>query len=129
MHVEPHPDKTFIGRVSRGFDFLGYAFKPAGLDAAPPTIERCAQRVSRLYEQGVDLVHIGTYVRRWLRWTRSGLGALGAGLAERALERVRLPLTRVGLPDWASASLRPAMAGPGVNDADPRGPDCRENGR
>ena len=68
LHVEQHPDKTFIGRISRGFDFLGYAFKPAGLDAAPPTIERCAQRMSQLYEQGVDLIHIGTYLRRWLRW-------------------------------------------------------------
>jgi hypothetical protein len=33
-------DKTFIGRISRGFEFLGYEFTPAGLDAAPPTIER-----------------------------------------------------------------------------------------
>jgi len=30
LHVEPHPDKTFIGRISRGFDFLGYAFTPRG---------------------------------------------------------------------------------------------------
>ena len=31
LHVEQHPDKTFIGRISRGFDILGYAFTPAGL--------------------------------------------------------------------------------------------------
>jgi hypothetical protein len=43
-------DKTFIGRISRRFDFLGYTFKRAGLDAAPQTVERCAQRVSQLYE-------------------------------------------------------------------------------
>jgi Reverse transcriptase (RNA-dependent DNA polymerase) len=30
LHVEQHPDKTFIGRISRGFDFLGYAFQPRG---------------------------------------------------------------------------------------------------
>jgi len=35
LHVEQHPDKTFIGRISRGFDFLGYAFTPAGLEVAP----------------------------------------------------------------------------------------------
>jgi RNA-directed DNA polymerase len=29
LHVEQHPHKTFISRISRGFDFLGYAFKPA----------------------------------------------------------------------------------------------------
>ena len=54
LKLRQHPDKTFIGRISRGFDFLGYAFTPAGLDAAPQTVERCVQRVSQLYEQGVD---------------------------------------------------------------------------
>ena len=77
LHVEQHHDKTFIGRISRGFDFLGYAFTPAGLEVAPQTIERCVQRVSQLYEQGVDLIHIGAYVRRWLRWARTGLWAMG----------------------------------------------------
>jgi hypothetical protein len=48
LHVEQHLDKTFIVRISRGFDFRGYAFQPAGLDAAPPASERCLQRVSRL---------------------------------------------------------------------------------
>jgi hypothetical protein len=72
LKLRQHPDKTFIGRISRGFDFLGYAFTPAGLDAAPPTIERCVQRLSQLYEQGVGLLHIGTYVRRWLRSPGSG---------------------------------------------------------
>jgi hypothetical protein len=67
LHVEQHPDQTFIGRISRGFDFLGYAFTPAGLDAAPQAIDRCVQRASQLDERGVDLLHIGTYVGRWLR--------------------------------------------------------------
>jgi hypothetical protein len=35
-----HPDTTFIGRINRGFDFLGYCSTPAGLEAAPQTIER-----------------------------------------------------------------------------------------
>ncbi len=35
LKVRQHPDKTFIGRVSRGFDFLGYLFAPAGLEVAP----------------------------------------------------------------------------------------------
>jgi hypothetical protein len=26
LKVSPHPDKTFIGRIERGFDFLGYYF-------------------------------------------------------------------------------------------------------
>ena len=76
LKVEQHPDKTFIGRVSRGFDFLGYLFTPAGLEVAPRAVERCAERVSRLYEQGADLIRIGAYVRRWLRWARSRLRVL-----------------------------------------------------
>ncbi len=69
-----HPDKTFTGRIGRGFDFLGYEFTPAGLNVAPQTTERCVKRVSQLYEQGVDMIHIGCYVRRWRsgRWAVSG---------------------------------------------------------
>ncbi len=26
LNLEKHPDKTFIGRIERGFDFLGYHF-------------------------------------------------------------------------------------------------------
>ncbi len=28
LKVEKHSDKTFIGKVERGFDFLGYLLKP-----------------------------------------------------------------------------------------------------
>jgi hypothetical protein len=122
LHVEQHPDKTFIGRISRGFDFLGYAFRSAGLEVAPPTIERCAQRVSQLYEQGVDLLHIGTYVGRWLRWARSGLRALGAGLSERALVLVVRSLVRLGWLGGCLPRLPPAVAGP-TEDEEGDGPD------
>jgi RNA-directed DNA polymerase len=97
LHVERHPDKTFIGRISRGFVFLGYEFQPAGLEVAPQAVERCVQRVSQLYEQGVDLSHIWAYPRRWLRWTRSGLGELGAGLSERTSV---LLVRSLGLVGW-----------------------------
>jgi hypothetical protein len=116
LQVEQHPDKTFIGRVSRDFDFLGYAFKPSGLDAAPRTIERCAQRVSQRYEQGVDLIRIGTYVRRWLRWARNGLRALGAGLSERALVLVGRSLRRRGCLGGCLLPLLPAVAVPPVGE-------------
>jgi hypothetical protein len=29
--LEKHPEKAFIGRTERGFDFLGYHFSPKGL--------------------------------------------------------------------------------------------------
>ena len=34
LRVEQHPDKTFIGKASKGFDFLGYHFSPDGLTVA-----------------------------------------------------------------------------------------------
>ncbi len=42
LKLEKHPDKTFIGRIERGFDFLGYHFRPGRLSVAANTIEcRC----------------------------------------------------------------------------------------
>lgn len=74
--VEKHPDKTFIGRISRGFDFLGYWFTPSGLGIALKTVERCLAKVSRLYEQGASVGRIGKYLGRWWQWVRSGVNGV-----------------------------------------------------
>ena len=76
LKLELHPDKTFIGRISYGFDFLGYWFSPEGLEIARKTVERFVVRVSRLYEQGADSDRIREYVRHWWRWVRTGVSAL-----------------------------------------------------
>jgi len=76
LKLELHPDKTFIGRIARGFDFLGYWFTPEGLGIASKSVERFAERVCLLYEQGARENRIGEYVRRWWRWVRSGVGLL-----------------------------------------------------
>jgi retron-type reverse transcriptase len=66
LNVETHPDKTSIGRIDRGFRFLGYDFDATGLvGVAPTTYERFVKRVNRLYEQGASARRIGDYVRRW----------------------------------------------------------------
>jgi hypothetical protein len=94
--VSPEADKTFIGRISRGFNFQGYAFSPTGLEVAPWAVEHCVERVAQFYERGADLVRIGAYVRSWKRWARSGLGGLIADLADRALvSRTLIGLRRV----------------------------------
>jgi hypothetical protein len=51
LGLEKHPDKTFIGQIERGFDFLGYHFSPAGLTVAKQTIANFIEKASRLYEQ------------------------------------------------------------------------------
>jgi hypothetical protein len=65
-------DKTFIGRIEKGFEFLGYHFSPEGLSMAEKTIGKFHARPVRLYEQepgesfGSPL--LGLYVRRWSAW-------------------------------------------------------------
>lgn len=76
LKVEKHPDKTFIGRAVRGFDFLGYFLKPGALAVANKTIRNMAERINRLYEQGADQVSIGQYVQRWKKWVVAGIGVL-----------------------------------------------------
>ena len=76
LSLEKHPDKMFIGRIERGFDFLGYHFSPAGLAMAKKTIANFIEKASRLYEQKRSAVSAATalemYVRRWLGWARGG---------------------------------------------------------
>ena len=72
LKLEKHPDKTFIGRIDRGFDFLGYRFVAEGLRLAAQTKQRLVERATRLYEQGAAASRIGEYVRHWLTWVRSG---------------------------------------------------------
>ena len=73
LGVEKHPDKTFIGRVAHGFDFLAYRFHPGSLQLAPVAVERMAKHLSLLYEQGASSRRAGRYVTRWVAWANGGL--------------------------------------------------------
>jgi hypothetical protein len=76
LKLEKHPEKTLIGRVERGFDFLGYFLKPYSLSVSEKTVDRFIERIVRLYEQEPpDGRHrrLGQYVLRWFRWLLSGL--------------------------------------------------------
>jgi hypothetical protein len=87
LRVRKHPDKTFIGRVERGFDFLGYFLKPEMVNVSISTLKRFALRISLLYEQSADIVSIGEYVRHWLKWVRSGVGAWGNMIAKECIKK------------------------------------------
>ncbi|NEQ08667.1 MAG: hypothetical protein F6K37_22770 [Moorea sp. SIO4E2] len=75
LKVLKHPDKTFIGRIARGFDFLGYWFSPAGLGIARKTVERMVENVARLYEHCAPSERIEAYFLRWWRWVKGGISA------------------------------------------------------
>jgi hypothetical protein len=74
LRLEKHPDKTFIGRIEKGFDFLGYHFSPDGLSVAEKTIGKFLARAVQLYEQEQEEPFssplFGLYVRRWVSWVR-----------------------------------------------------------
>ena len=73
LKLEKHPDKTLIGRIERGFDFLGYFIKPGLLTVFQETLVRFTKRITRLYEQGrgkpEGFPRLGVYVQRWMRWS------------------------------------------------------------
>jgi RNA-directed DNA polymerase len=53
LKVQTHPGKTFLGRTSRGFDFLGYRFDAGGrAGVAEATVERFVDKATRLAKQG-----------------------------------------------------------------------------
>jgi len=93
LSLEKHPDKTFIGRIERGFDFLGFHFSREGLTVAKATIERFVERAARLYEQErrgpFGSPRFGMYVRRWLAWARAAPAAdvppMGVGVSQVAV--------------------------------------------
>ena len=67
-------DKTFIGKISKGLDFLGYRFNHTGLiGLASKTIQNHNTRIAGLYEAGACQERILQYIRRWRTWCLAGL--------------------------------------------------------
>jgi len=81
LKIEQAPDKTFIGKISRGWEFLGYHFDAKHLTVATKTVEKHVVHYRQLYEQlrkkkatSVEMaLALGLYVKRWQRWAASGL--------------------------------------------------------
>ena len=74
-----HPDKTFIGCISKGVDFLGYHFLDGVLSASEKTVAKITETAARLYEQKGHRnqpTPLGQYLTRWNAWFRGGLGDL-----------------------------------------------------
>jgi len=71
LRLEKHPDKMFIGRIVKGFDFLGYHFRPGCLTVAAKTLDiswQCQYDQSRWRTAtGSELAHVPRNVQ--------GLGA------------------------------------------------------
>jgi len=68
-----HPDKTFIGWIKAGFDFLGYYLNPETIELSKTTIKRCQAKAVQLYEQGAFKKSLEQYWRWYVRWAKVGL--------------------------------------------------------
>jgi hypothetical protein len=80
--VAQAPDKTFIGRIEKEFDFLGYRFGLPELGLAEKTITNTVNKVRQLTlfiekEQKQTApkraAMLDDYITRWLRWVNAGL--------------------------------------------------------
>jgi hypothetical protein len=90
LHLTKHPEKTFIGRIEKGFEFLGYAFSPERLSVATKTLANFVARLRQLYErepgEASASSRLGDYVHDWTRWVLAGIPS---GWQERGLHAVR----------------------------------------
>ena len=80
LGLRKHPDKTFIGRLENGYDFLGYHIGPGELRLAKKTIENFINRSLRLYEQKPPESRqrrLEAYITNWMRWAYGGPGECG----------------------------------------------------
>jgi hypothetical protein len=77
LKVAQAPDKTFIGLIEKGFDFLGYRFGLPELGLAEKTITNAVNKVRQLYAQKLAApkraAMLDDYITHWLRWVVVGL--------------------------------------------------------
>ena len=67
LDLELHPDKTSMGPIARGFDFLGYQHDPTGLRLSHITLQRHQEKLTRLYEQYHR--QLRAYRSGWIGWS------------------------------------------------------------
>lgn len=77
VKMTKHPFKTYIGKIkTSGVSFLGYRIGGRGkngLAVSWPTWANHQSKLDQLYEQGASKESVGEYVKRWLRWVKSGV--------------------------------------------------------
>ena len=62
-----------MGRVDKGFNFLGYHFKPDVLTINTISIARCVTKLLRLFEQGASVKRCIEYCQRWIKYALAAL--------------------------------------------------------
>ena len=101
LQLQLHEKKRFIGKVSDGFDFLGYTVKPGRrLRPSAESIRRLSTKFRRLYERGASPKRLWRYVVRWCGWLWGGLDGLVSrkGGTRRVFVRLLRLLDIAGFP-------------------------------
>jgi len=79
LGLKQHPDKTSIGKIEKGFDFLGLQFESGTVLPCKKALKRLRDKLNRLYEQEPDTskrnIRLGQYIRRWFGWFKGVTGA------------------------------------------------------
>nr|WP_318466695.1 hypothetical protein [Photobacterium leiognathi] len=71
-----HPDKTFIGKIDKGFDWMGAQFAQSGIvDIAPRSLKKILENIQRLYEQTPQ--RVAEYLNRSLRYFIASIDSPG----------------------------------------------------
>lgn len=83
---EKHPDKTFVGRVNKGFDWLGAWLDDTGVSGVGPrALANHREKVRRLYERlwfwprARVQARVSQYRKRWTIWAAVMFGIAGSG--------------------------------------------------
>lgn len=88
LNVKIAENKTFIGRVNKGYDWLGYRIELVlektknrtpffALFINATSYHNHLTKLCRLYEQGASKEALAAYAKRWWIWVRGGVGWLG----------------------------------------------------
>jgi RNA-directed DNA polymerase len=73
LKFDLHPDKTYIGKIDKGFDFLGYHFDLIDLSLAKATLDKAIARLQQLFEQGASNTRLAEYWRRFIQWAHAAV--------------------------------------------------------
>jgi RNA-directed DNA polymerase len=77
LKLAGHPDKTFVGRKEKGFDFLGYHFDPDGrISVSEKTLAnflRKTREIERREPPETREKRLQDYTLRRIRWAKAGL--------------------------------------------------------
>lgn len=73
LKLSLHLDKTFIGKINKGFDFLGYRLSNESISINDTTLDHFRTQLQQRYAQEGSKERLVDYVRRFSLWCRSGV--------------------------------------------------------